>query len=942
MSGPDQRLRVELLGEVRVRVGGREVALGAPRQRAVLAILAIRANKTVSRAELVDGVWGDTAPASVEGSVHTYVHGLRRALSGAGRDLLVRAGTGYRLILDPAAVDLTVAESRIKEAREMAASGDKSTAADIMRQCLALWRGNPLSGLPGPFVQSERVRLTALRFQLVEERADLMLAAGRAREVSADLGDAVEAEPFRERLRMQLMLALYRSGRRAEALAEFDAVRRLFADELGLDPGTELTDLHLRMLRSDPGLDPAAEPQPRSYSPIPAQLPHKVPDFVGRVRELEQLSEWCTTAAPGSQPLVISAIDGAGGIGKTSLAVRFARRVAGKFPDGQLYLDLRGFDPKRPPMTAPEALGQLLWSLGNTRQHSDPDLQKSTYRTLLSDKRVLILLDNAASVQQIRELLPGPSKSLVLITSRNRLSSLITRHGARRLTLGLLTEAEALDLLRKVVGRERIDAEPQEATKLAQLCGYLPLALRVAAEKISSGPEASLHDLVERLIAEQNRLDELDIDDDETSSVRAVFSWSYTSLPAPIARTFRLLGVLNTADINVHAAAALIDRPVNEAEQMLNTLRDHHLLESAADRFRFHDLIRLYAGELATQEEPPEEQAMAINRLLAWYLHSLRSAFLRAMPDYPLFPPSVPTPRHELQKFDTQESTYAWYKAEAPNVSVLTHHAAEFRQHETVWQFAWHMHHHYYITGQLTEWLDLLTIGLLSSEQLEDPEPQLRIRNSLSIAYSRIGRNDLAVQQLERSLAVARRIGHRDFISTLLVNLASTLREMKQYEQGIAYAVEAEELARESDNAYLKAGCFAGLCELYVESKRPMQALQAGKAGLEPARASGAVLVEANILVNIAHARRDLGDIATATREYATTLSLCARLGDRYHESLALLGLAELHRRMSRYHESREHAERALDILISLDGEEVDVARDFLSRFDAQAASGSE
>jgi len=934
-------LWVELLGEVGASVGGQEIALGPPRQRAVLAILAMRANQTVSRGELIDGVWGDTTPATVEGSVHTYIHGLRRALSAAGGDVLVRTGPGYQLSLGPGELDLAVVESRLRHARGVAASGEESAAADLFGECLALWRGVPLFGLPGPFADTERVRLTELRYELVEERADLMLAAGRHRDVLAELGEAVKAEPFRERLRAQLMLALHRSGRRADALAEFDTVRRLFIDELGLEPGGALTDLHLRMLRSDPELDPAAEPwsRSRSRSPIPAQLPHEVPDFVGRVAEIQQLSQWRTAAESGTQALLISAIDGVGGIGKTSLAVRFARQVAENYPDGQLYLDLRGFDPNRPPLTASDALGQLLWALGSTSQRPEPDALASMYRSLLSGKRTLILLDNAVSTEQVRDLLPGASNSLVLVTSRNRLSGLVARDGARRLTLGLLTAAEAVELLRRAVGHQRIDAEVEEAAALARLCGYLPLALRVAAEKVSSAQDTSLRELVGNLIDEQGRLDAFDVDDDEMSSVRGVFSWSYQSLGPALARTFRHLGLLRGPDIGAGAAAALIDRPAHDAEELLKALSEQHLLESEADRFGFHDLVRVYAGELVTQEETPQERAKAIRGLMVWYLWSLRSALLCVMPEYPLFAMVAAGPRHEVPKFDTPESALAWYEVEAPNILALAQHAADLGEHEIAWQLSWFMYSHYYSTGQLTEWVKILTIGLSSSEQLADPVPQARILMYLSIAKSRMGQNEVAVQYLERGLHLVRRTDNDELLAALLANLGSTLREMKQYEQGIVYAQEAFELAVKLGDNYHKVGALDSLCELYVESNQLELGLKYGEIGLESARSNGVALNEANILVNMAHAHRDLGDIAEAMREYETALKLCEALGDRYHEALALLGIAELRRRVSRYDEAREQAQRALDIFVRLDGEEADVARSFLASLSADAES---
>ncbi|MGW4127795.1 BTAD domain-containing putative transcriptional regulator [Amycolatopsis japonica] len=923
---------------MKARVGAHEITLGAPRQRAVLAILALRANQTVGRAELIDGVWGDAAPASVEGSVHTYIHGLRRALSVAGDAVLTRTGAGYKLALDPRQLDLAVAESRLSDAHSLARAGKASAAADLIAESLALWRGIPLSGVPGPFADSERVRLTELRYRLVEERAELMLAAGRHRELISDLGEAVEAEPFREGFRAQLMLALYRSGRRADALAEFEATRRLFAVELGIDPEAALTDLHLRMLRSDPDLDPPPEAPAVSRSPIPAQLPHETPDFVGRTGELEQLSQWCAAERSNGNALVISAIDGAGGIGKTTLAVRFAGTVAENYPDGQLYLDLRGFDPNRLPLSTTEALGQLLWALGSARQRSEPDALISMYRTLLSDKRVLILLDNAASTEQVRDLLPGASSSLVLVTSRNRLSGLVARDGARRLTLGLLSEPEALDLLRNTVGRQRIDDEAAEAAELVRLCGYLPLALRVAAEKISGSPDTSLRELLENLRAAQDRLDSLHVDDDEMTSVRSVISWSYTSLAPELARTFRLLGLVRAPDIGVHAAAALIDRPVAVTEEHLRILSEQHLLEPESGRYRFHDLIKLYAVEMADAEEPPEKRRRATIELMTWYLNGMRATLQRLYKDHPLPLDGIADTEHALPDFDTRESAWAWHEDETKSVVALVEHAAEIGEHEIAWQLAWCTYDSFYSTGLMSEWIRVLSIALASTEQLTDRCPQARILMFLGIAHSRIGRNDDAVDHLERGLSLARGLGDDRLQLSMLANLASTLREAKRYEEGITYALEAVQLAK-PESHYQKAGSIDALCELYVESGQPEQALRHGEIGLAAARACDAALLEANLMVNVAHAHRDMADLKTAMHGYRSALELCGNLGDRYHEALALLGIAELHRRTDEYDAAREHAQRALGIFVELGGEEADVAREFLASLGTEGGS---
>lgn len=940
-------LWIELLGTIRAHAGDEEVTVGPPQQRAVLAMLALRANQTVSRDELLDGIWGETAPKSAPASIHTYVHGLRRSLASATfSDVLVTVGAGYQLLLDPSGLDISVVEADARRAREMAAAGDAATAAELLNACRTLWRGVPLSGLPGPFADSERARLTNLRYDFMEQWAESMLAAGRHRELCTELEDAVRAEPLRERLRMHLMLAMYRSGRRADALAEFDAIRHTLAEELGIDPGKELGDLHVQMLRADPALDiPAAEQhffKPASASvpdstaaassPLPesviAQLPPSVPDFVGRSAELQQLTEWRAMSGTQAQAVLISAIDGVGGIGKTSLAVCFAHQVTEHYPDGQIYLNLRGFDPTRPPLSVSEALVQLLRSLGASNQLPTQDAQVGQYRSLLAGKRMLIVLDNAASAEQVRELLPGQSSSMVLITSRNRLGGLVARDGARRLTLGLLSNAEALELLRNTVGRRRIDDESDAASLLVQLCGYLPLALRVASERIAAKQGATISELVAELDIEQNRLDALRADeDDEMSSIRAVFSWSYTSLEVEPARAFRYLGLHPGLDISVSAAAVLVNRPIHDTEEILSILNSRHMIERvSADRYALHNLLQVYASELAAVEESPDDRVAAVHDLMIWHLHVSNAERISLLP----FRLAGAEPRVAFD-FDSHESYYAWHKAESANTLALTRCAAERDEHEIAWQLAWSTYDQYYSTGLLTEWIQILDIGLSSAEKLADPIAIGHILNHRSVAYSRIGENDTAVQYLERGIALMRKAGNDQLLASMSVNLGSVFREMGHYERGITHTLEALELVRALESPYREAGCLDALCELYVESGQPEEAIAYGEAALELAQSSAATLLEANLHINIAHAHRDIGDIDAASRSYAAALRLCEAVGDRYHEALALLGLAQLHSGSETYAAARQHAERALVILDSMHAEEADIARSLLS-----------
>jgi DNA-binding SARP family transcriptional activator len=508
-----QPLRVALLGPVRAWRAEVELELGAPQRRAVLALLAVRANQVVARDELIDGIWGEELPARSVNALHVHVARLRavlepgRARRAPGRTLLA-GKAGYLLRLAPGQLDTEVFTQRLAAARASRAAGDLAGAAGLFDAALRLWQGTALAGIPGPLAEIARAGLGEQRLAAMEEHVDAILALGRHAEAAQRLIELVGGHPLRERFRAQLMLALYRSDRQSEALAAFAAARRVLAGELGIEPGPQLQQLHARILAADPGLDFAPQgtaaaqgtparatageaapvtPAAGERRPAPAQLPADVAAFTGRTGELAALGR---LAAP-SAAVPITVVSGSAGVGKTALAVRWARQAAGLFPDGQLYVNLRGYDPDQP-MPPGEALAGFLRALGMAGQQIPPgdDERAAAYRSLLDGRRVLVLLDNAASVEQVRPLLPGCPSCLVMVTSRDSLAGLIARHGAGRLDLDILPQADAVGLLRTLIG-DRVDAEPGAAAALATQCARLPLALRVAAE-LAAGSPASL------------------------------------------------------------------------------------------------------------------------------------------------------------------------------------------------------------------------------------------------------------------------------------------------------------------------------------------------------------------------------------------------------------------------------------------------------------------
>jgi DNA-binding SARP family transcriptional activator len=486
-------LRVELLGPVRAWYGGRELDLGPPRRQAVLAVLALRAGGPVSRNELIDAVWGESPPASAVNNLHIYIGALRRALGGgraAAGELLRGGRSGYQLSLAPGQLDVTGFDGYVQRARRHRVAGDPAAVVWALDAALALWRGTPLAGITGPFAEAQRVRLGERRLAMLEDRADALLALGPAGDLVVELATLVDENPLRERLCGLLMRALHRDGRRAQALTVYTDARRRLVEELGIEPGPELRAVHQAVLADDwPAPD---EPPGRRIPPgavVPRQLPAPVRHFAGRAAELKVL-DGLLDDTTDERTVVISAIRGTAGIGKTALAVLWAHRVADRFPDGQLYVNLRGVDPAEEALPATAALRGFLDGLGvrPERIPADLDAQAGLYRSLLAGRRMLVVLDNARDAEHVRPLLPGAPGCLAVVTSRDQLTSLVAREGAYPITLDSLSPAESIDVLSRHLGPDRVAEEPDAVAAVVRVCGGLPLALGVVAAWAAEHP----------------------------------------------------------------------------------------------------------------------------------------------------------------------------------------------------------------------------------------------------------------------------------------------------------------------------------------------------------------------------------------------------------------------------------------------------------------------
>jgi tetratricopeptide (TPR) repeat protein len=513
-------------------------------------------------------------------------------------------------------LDATVAQDLATEAEKAKSAGDLCRARDLLGRALALWDGEPLAGVPGPYAEAQRVRLEEWRLQLLESRLDMDLEQGCHAEAVSELTALTAAHPLRERLRELLMLALYRSGRQAEALAVYADTRRLLADELGVDPRPGLRELQQRILQADPGLaEPSAPAAETASAPVrPHQLPATVPDFTGRASFVSELGD--VLASAEGRVMAVSALAGIGGVGKTTLAVHVAHRSRSAFPDGQLYVDLQGAGSRA---AEPETvLGAFLRALGTSDSAIPDSLEERSalYRSVLDGRRVLVLLDNARDAAQVRPLLPGTEGCAALVTSRIRMVDLA---GAHLVDLDVMSPEEALQLFTKIVGAERVSAERESALDVVAACGFLPLAIRIAASRLAARRTWTVSVLAAKLADERRRLDELQAGD---LAVKATFELGYGQLEPAQARAFRLLGLADGPDISLAAAAATLDLPLEATEDLLESLVDTSLVESAAPgRYRYHDLVRLYARACAERDEwPPGEPAAALSRLLDFYL----------------------------------------------------------------------------------------------------------------------------------------------------------------------------------------------------------------------------------------------------------------------------------------------------------------------------------
>ncbi|MEU6548566.1 BTAD domain-containing putative transcriptional regulator [Streptomyces sp. NPDC046859] len=943
-------MRYRILGPLELWRDGQEVPLAPAKWRMLLAVLLCDANQLVSTDRLIAELWGARPPQSVNKLLQGYVSRVRRALGDESGDLLVThvhgyRAHGYRLVVTPDEVDSHRFVELVKRGGQELGRNSADAAAALLGEALDLWRDVPFADVPPtPAVEAEASRLTASHTQARELRIEARLRLGRHEAVLDELEALIAEHPLREAMRGQFMLALYRSGRQADALAAYRQLRHRLAEELGIEPGPSLQQLHQRILTADASLllgpEPGPEPEARAQSRtgsvrepvttlgpadrapetdpapsgrarpdrtrpnhtrqdrapagrteaaagipalVPRELPHVGSAFIGRASESSVLRKVLDRADDGH--VAIAAIDGTGGVGKSALAIHTAHQLADRFPDGQFYVDLHGATVGLTPLEPGDVLGRFLSTLGlpQVAIPTNPDEAAATFRSMVADRRILVVLDNAAGVEQIRPLLPAGPGCAVLITSREILTAL---EGATHLHLGVLFHDQAMGLLERLLGPERVAADTEAADAIIRMCGGLPLALRIVGARLAARPSWPLSAFVERLTDAQGRLDEICVGD---VSVRASFHASYHAIchgdnptDQAAARAFRLLGVVPGSSMSLPAAAALLGVSTGPAEDALERLVDAHLLNSPAPaRYQMHDLLRLFAREQVWAEEPEAERERALERVLRFYLGATRRAvgFLE-VPSYfdrraqeHVSADMAGTPGLPAARIRDQREAEAWLITERANLiatvlDALTQTDSTARLAVRLTELLqWYL----YPYARARELWILGEAAVRTARRLGERESEAWALHNLSAVYWLHRQFDRMRQCLEAALVLWRATGDREGERRSLHNLADALTEMQSYEESVALQTRQLDLAHEAGD-------------------RTAQVVGLGDLG---------------------RAYRGLGRVEDALACFEESFQHARKIGDSSLQSFALHEISALCFEQGRNQEAHEYLERA-------------------------------
>jgi DNA-binding SARP family transcriptional activator len=925
-----------LLGPLTVRHGATVVPVPPGNQRALLAALLLQAGRVVPVDDIAETLWGAGPPPSAAVTVRNYVKRLRQALGEGGRDRISFRQHGYLISVGEDELDVSRFENLLASAAAAARVGSWDQAAALAQEALWLWRGEPLADIDSDVLAlRERPRLAELGLQAVETRVEAELRLGRHNEVLAEVQRLAADHPLREHLHALLMLALYRCGRQAEALTAYQQARAVLVGELGIEPGAELRDLQQQILAADPALDLPPEAVTGGLgagavrapaSQVPRQLPAAVADFTGRRAELAALTELLDGAAAGPPgTVVISAIGGMAGVGKTALALHWAHRAATRFPDGQLYVNLRGFDPSGAPVTAADAIRAFLNALGVApeRVPPRPEAQAGLYRSLLAGRTMLIVLDNARDEQQVRPLLPACAGSLVLVTSRSQLAGLAAG-GARLVSLDVLAEPEARQLLAARLGHTRAAAEPEALSEIAVLCGCLPLALAVAAARLATRPRLSLASLAAELRDSSGLLDALD-SGDPAASVRAVFSWSYQQLSAQAARMFRLLGLHPGPDITTAAAASLAAIAEADARRLLQGLdRAHLTAEHLPGRYALHDLLRAYAAEQARDTDSDTDRREATGGMLDYYLHTAARAGLLLNPSKEPAALAPSRPGAAAGQPADYRQALAWFEAEHQVLLAAVTLAAGSGFDAHAWQLPWAMADFLQARGHWQEWAATQRIALAAATRLGDTAARALSGRLLASACTLLGDHDQALGHCASSLALYQRLGDRLGQARIQHSLGVLADGQRRYADALGHSEQALRLYQAIGDKANEASALNDVGWDYALLGDYQQARAFCRQAVTLSAEADLRWLEGAAWDSVGYAEHHLGNLTEAAACYQRALSLYRDSGDRFNEADTLTHLGDTRHAAGQLAPAREAWQQALAILEDLQHPDAD------------------
>ncbi|MEV4297047.1 tetratricopeptide repeat protein [Microbispora rosea] len=955
-------LHIGVLGPPVIRNGDRPVEIRSVMRRELLGLLALQPGHRVSREEIVDVLWGDRPPRTCQALVQGHVAALRGLLQPEGRhrpsaSISTLDRGGYMLEVVRGRLDIAEFDDLARRAGEARAAANPRTALELWDRALRLWRGPVLADTgsrlrhhPLAAALNQRRMTVALAF------ADSALENGSVSSAADHLLRLAADEPLHEGLHARLILAVAGGGDQAGALRLFADLRRRLADELGVEPGRELRTAHLRVLRqelpalrtadrgappvvlggvalpetsSDPDTGAEAEqelgaaplgnaghsapaaPSGTRAEAVPAQLPLDARGFAGRTTELARLDAHLAAANHSPTALTILAVSGTAGVGKTTLALHWAHRVRDRFPDGQLYLNLRGFDPTAAAIEPAEAILSFLDALGVPPQRVPPgfEAQAGLYRSLLANRRVLVVLDNARDVEQVRPLLPGSPNCLVVVTSRDQMSGLVAIDGGCPLTLGLLSASEGRELVVRRLGAERAGAEPRAVDEIVAQCAGLPLALAVVAARAVMNPQFSLATLARELRAVQGGLDAFHGGDPATQ-VRTVFSWSYRTLSAEAARLFRLLALHPGPDIGVGAAACLAGAAEDRVRPLLAELSRAHLIsEHMPGRYTFHDLLRLYAAERNREEDGEDERAGAVQRLYDHYVQATNVAAGLLYPNMIRLPSTAPpTGRVPVGR----GGALAWLDAEHMNLVAAVTHAEEYGQRAAAWRLADGLRGYFARRRHSVHWFAVAEAGLSAARAEGDLQAQAALHLSTAHAYNVTARRRQALAHLGRALDLSRRVGWREGHAIALTNIGSVQMDLGRLEEAKTSLLRSLDLRRQGGHDGNDAMTHNNLGELERMRGRLGAATRHLDRAMEEWRRLGLSVGLVTTLETIGQVHWDLGHLAVGTAHLNRALRVARLIGDDASRANSLIILSSIHRDAGRLSEAVECARAGL------------------------------